>query len=82
MPVTKKDLEDMMARQKEERVAEMELLRQIFMDGVKEQMKEQLATVRVEINDEINSVRSELNEKVEVLEKKQNEVSDVQSVLE
>ena len=39
MPVTKKDLEDMMTRQKEERVAEMKMLKQIFMEGVKEHVK-------------------------------------------
>ena len=38
MPLTKKDLEEMMTRQKEERAAEMAVLKQIFMDGVKEEM--------------------------------------------
>ena len=82
MPVTKKDLEDMMTRQKEKRVAEMEMLKQIFMEGVKEHVKEQLAAVREEISEELTTVRNELNEKVEDLEKKQNEASDVQSVFD
>ena len=82
MPVTKKDLEDMMTRQKEERVAEMEMLKKIFMEGVKEHVKEQLVAVREEISEELTTVRNELHEKVEDLEKKHNEASDVQSVFD
>ena len=36
MPLTKKDLEDMMANQKEERHEELEALKKVFLEGVKE----------------------------------------------
>ena len=42
MAVTKKDLEEMMKIQKEERKNEMKELKTILMYGVREEMKEQL----------------------------------------
>ena len=82
MPLTKKDLEDMMSRQKEERASEMEMLKQMLMEGVKEQIKEQVAAAKDEMKEELTTVKNELNDKVDGLEKKQSEVSDVQSVLD
>ena len=82
MPLTKKDLDEMMAKQKEERMAEMDVLQKIFMQGVREEMKEQLTAFRQEIRRELAEVREEVQEKVTVLEDKQNEMSDIQSIMD
>jgi len=82
IPLTKKDLEEMMAQQKEERKAEMDVLQKIFMQGVKEEMKEQLTAFRQEIRRELAEVREDVQKKVNVLEDKQNEMSDIQSIMD
>ena len=71
-----------MARQKEERQEELETLRKVFMEGVKEQMKEQITLVREEMKAELSAVRNEVQDKVEDLGEKQKEISDVQSILD
>ena len=43
MPLTKKDLEDMMSRQKEERTAEMTELSKLIMQSDRNEVKDQLA---------------------------------------
>ena len=82
MPLTKKDLEEMMARQKEERIEEMKMLKKLLMEGVKEEIQEQLTVVRDEIKEQITGVREEFQEKVSGLEEKQTEISDVQSIMD
>ena len=82
MPLTKKDLEDMMAKQKEERHEELEALKKVFLEGVKEEMKEQITLVREEMRAELSAVREDFEEKVEDLGEKQKEISDVQSFLD
>ena len=71
-----------MARQKEERQEELETLRKVFMEGVKEQMKEQITLVREEMRAELSAVRNDVQDKVEDLGEKQKEISDVQSILD
>ena len=80
MAVTKKDLEEMMKIQKEERKNEMNELKTILMDGVREEMKEQLDTIRLEMDEKVSAVRQELKNKLLDVDKKQTEMSDVQSV--
>ena len=71
-----------MLKQKVEREAELEVLKQIFMDGVKEQMKEELKIVRKELKDEVATIVNKVDEKVVALEDKHSEMCDVQSVLD
>ena len=82
MPLTKSDLEDMMKRQKEERAAEMQMLKEILMEGVRDEIKAQLVEVREELGEKVTEVREEFQSKVSVLEQKHNELSDVQSVID
>ena len=82
MPLTKKDLEEMMARQKEERFEEMKLLKNLLMEGVKEEIQEQLTVVRSEIKEQITGVRVEFQEKLVEIDEKQAVMSDVQSILD
>ena len=73
---------NVMTKQKEERVAEMDSLRRVFMKDVKEEMKQQLTEFREEIRREIFNVREEFIEKVSTLEDKQNEMGDIQSIMD
>ena len=81
MAITKKDLEDMMTKQKEERMAEMTLLKKMFMDSVKNEVDKQVAAVREEIKDNLGELKVEVDDKIKDVNDKQNEISDVQSVL-
>ena len=82
MPLTKSDLEEMMKRQKEERVAEMQMLKETLMEGVRDEIKAKLARVREELSEKVTEVREEFKSKVTVLEQKQSELSDVKSVMD
>ena len=82
MPLTKSDLEEMMKRQKEERVAEMQMLKEILMEGVRDEIKAQLTEVREELDVKVTEVKEEFQSKVAVLEQKQYELSDIQSVID
>lgn len=64
MAVTKKDLDDMMKKQKEERLGEMKVLKTILMEGVREEMKEQLDLIRAEMDGKVNAVRVELENRL------------------
>ena len=57
MAITKKDLEEMMTKQKEERMAEMTLLKEILMDSVKNEIEKRVTAVREEIKDNISEVK-------------------------
>ena len=82
MPLTKSDLAEMMKKQKEERLSEMQTLKELLMDGVREEIKSQLAEVREELEERVVEVREEFQGKVAVLEQKQTEMSDVQTVID
>ena len=82
MAITKKDLEEMMSKQKEERMAEMTLLKEILMDSVKNEIEKQVTAVREEIKDNISEVKVEVDDQIKDVKEKQNEMSDVQSVLD
>ena len=82
MAITKKDLEEMMIKQKEERMAEMALMKEMFMDTVKNEIEKQVMAVREEIKDNIDDVKVEVDDKLKDIKEKQNEISDVQSVLD
>ena len=71
-----------MARQKEERIEEMKMLKKLLMEGVKEEIQEQLTVVRDEIKEQITGVREEFQVKVSGLDEKQTEISDVQSIMD
>ena len=43
MPLTKSDLEDMMKKQKQERMTEMTMMKEILMEGVREEIQSQLS---------------------------------------
>ena len=64
-----------MTRQKEERHEELEILKRVFMEGVKEQMREQITLVREEMKAELTAVKDDVQDKVESLEEKQKEMS-------
>ena len=66
-----------MTRQKEERHEELEILKRVFMEGVKEQMREQITLVREEMKAELTAVKDDVQDKVESLEEKQKEMSDI-----
>ena len=82
MALTKKDLEEMMAKQKEERLAEMNMLKDMFMESVKQEVKKQITVASEEIKEEIVEVRKEVDSKLTSVEVKQNEMSDVQTILD
>ena len=82
MPLTKSDLDEMMKKQKQERLSEMQTLKELLMEGVREEIKSQLAEAREELNEKVVEVREEFQGKVMVLEQKQTELSDVQSVID
>ena len=82
MPLTKSDLDEMMKKQKQERLSEMQTLKELLMEGVREEIKSQLAEVREELDEKVKEVREEFQGKVTVLEQKQTELSDVQSVMD
>ena len=82
MALTKNDLEDMMKRQKEERVEEMKLLKTLLMEGVKKEITEQISTIREEMDEKVTAVREEFANKFLAIDQKHSEVSDVQSVLD
>ena len=53
MALTKKDLEEMMAKQKEERLAEMSMLKDMFMESVKQEVKKQITVASEEIKERL-----------------------------
>ena len=67
MSLTKKDLEDMMTRQKEERSAEFKEL-SALMQSVRNEVKDQLTNFREEIRIQLTDIRQEVHEKVSVIE--------------
>ena len=79
MALTKKDLEEMMARQKEERLAEMTIMKDMFMESVKEEIKKQVTEASEGIKQEIVLVREEVDINITNLEVKHNKMSDVQT---
>ena len=82
MPLTKSDLEDMMKKQKQERMTEMTMMKEILMEGVREEIQSQLSDFRKEIDEKVTGIREEVDERISNIEQKQNESSDVQSIMD
>ena len=82
MALTKKDLEEMMAKQKEERLTEMTMLKNMLMESVKHEIKKEITVAREVIKEEIVVLRDEVDTKVSNIEKKQTEMSDIQSIFD
>lgn len=82
MSLTKRDLEEMMKKQKEERKDEMKMLKSLLMEGVREEIKEQLTSIRAEVDEKVAAVREEFENKISDVEGKHTEMSDIQSVLD
>ena len=77
MALTKSDLEEVFKKQKEERIAEIQEIKDIFIESVREEMKSQLSVFKAEVKTEIDVIRQEVNERVSGVEESQSDVNTI-----
>ena len=82
MALTKADLEEVLKKLKEERITEIQEIKDSFIESVRAEMKSQLSVFKAEVKTQIDEIRQEVNERVTGVEDRQSELSDVNSILD